>query len=165
MLHIKFQSNQPSGSGEGVFLRFLPYMIMEAILAMCPGPFEQILDPLLPRCCIWNLIETGPVVSKKSFENVDKHSILSDLWPRSLNDLDLWHSQEVHVVPTFVSQSTIVLEKCNVSPFCHSRSQGTKFDLDKNGSRSTEGHHLKKFSSTQSTDTTYQVSSQSAQWF
>ena len=37
--------------------------------------------------------------------------------------------------------------------------------LTKMGRRSTKGHHLKKFSSTQSTDTTYQVSSQSAQWF
>ena len=53
---------------------------MEAILSMWPGPFEQILHPLLPRCCKWNLIKINPVVSKeKSFENVEKHSILVTL--------------------------------------------------------------------------------------
>ena len=34
MLHTKFQGNQPSGSGEEDFLRFLPYMGMVAILVM-----------------------------------------------------------------------------------------------------------------------------------
>ena len=78
--HIKFQSNQAISSGEEGFLRFLRYMVMEAILVLWPGPFEQTLDPLLPRCCIWNLIKIGPVVSEeKSFENVDKHSILVTL--------------------------------------------------------------------------------------
>ena len=48
---------------------------------MWPGPFEQILDPLSPRCCIWNSSKISPVVSKeKSFENVEcKHSILMTL--------------------------------------------------------------------------------------
>ena len=32
LLHIKFQGNAPSGSGEEDFLRVLPYMGMEAIL-------------------------------------------------------------------------------------------------------------------------------------
>ena len=34
MLHIKFQGNRPSGSGEEDFLRFLPYIGMAAILVM-----------------------------------------------------------------------------------------------------------------------------------
>ena len=34
MLHTMFQGNQPSGSGEEDFLRFLPYMGMAAILVM-----------------------------------------------------------------------------------------------------------------------------------
>ena len=79
---------------EKKFLRFLPHMIMEAILVIWPGPFEQTLDPLLPRCCIRNLIEIGPVVSeKKMFDNVDKHSILVTWGKGQWNDLDLWHSQ------------------------------------------------------------------------
>ena len=38
MLHIKFQGNQLSGSGEEDFLMILPYMGMVAILVMWPGP-------------------------------------------------------------------------------------------------------------------------------
>ena len=34
MLHAKFQDHRTSGSGEGDFLRFLPYMGMAAILVM-----------------------------------------------------------------------------------------------------------------------------------
>ena len=34
MLHTKFRGNQPAGSGEEDFLRFLPYMGMAAILVM-----------------------------------------------------------------------------------------------------------------------------------
>ena len=71
-LHTKFQDNQPRGSGKEDFLRFLPYMGMAAILI----PFEQIFNQPLPGGCVWNLIEIGPAVSeKKSFENVNKHSI------------------------------------------------------------------------------------------
>ena len=34
MLHAKFQDHRTSGSGEEIFLRFLPYMGMAAILVM-----------------------------------------------------------------------------------------------------------------------------------
>ena len=34
MIHAKFQDHRISGSGEEDFLRFLPYMGMEAILVM-----------------------------------------------------------------------------------------------------------------------------------
>ena len=34
MLHAKFQDHRTSGSGEGDFLRFSPYMGMAAILVM-----------------------------------------------------------------------------------------------------------------------------------
>ena len=74
-----------------------------------------------------------------------------DLRPMSLNVTE-WSwplaFTEFHVVPTFISQSIIALGKCNVSPFPHSVSQETKFEHDKK---------LKKFRSTQSTDTTSQV--------
>ena len=44
-LHIMFQANQPSGSGEDVF-RLLPYMGM---LIMWSRPFKQISDPHIVR--------------------------------------------------------------------------------------------------------------------
>ena len=44
MLRTKFQSHPAIGSGEGDFLRFLPYMGMAAILVMWPGPFEQFFN-------------------------------------------------------------------------------------------------------------------------
>ena len=34
MLHAKFRENQPTGSGEEDFLRFLPYMDVAASLVM-----------------------------------------------------------------------------------------------------------------------------------
>ena len=34
MLHAKFQDHRPSGSGGEIFLKFLPYMGMAAILVM-----------------------------------------------------------------------------------------------------------------------------------
>ena len=51
---------------------FFIYMGMAAILAMIPIPFEQILNLLLPGCCLWNLIEIGPgILEEKSIEKVD----------------------------------------------------------------------------------------------
>ena len=41
MQNTNFQGHQPFGSGEEIFLRFLPYMGMVAILVMWHGPFEQ----------------------------------------------------------------------------------------------------------------------------
>ena len=45
MLHTKFRGNRPASSGEEDFLRFLPYMVMAAILVMWPGPFIQTFVP------------------------------------------------------------------------------------------------------------------------
>ena len=40
MLHTKFQGHQSIGSGEEDFLRFLPYMVMAAMLVvMLPNSF------------------------------------------------------------------------------------------------------------------------------
>ena len=61
MLHTKFQSHLPFGSGED-FLRFLTYMGMAAILVMWPGPFEHTFVPLFHGDSIWNLASIGPVV-------------------------------------------------------------------------------------------------------
>ena len=47
---------------------------------------------------IWNLASINLAVSKeKKFENVN----LSDLGPRSMNDLDLWYSYRFMFLPTY----------------------------------------------------------------
>ena len=46
MLHAKFQDRRPLGSGED-FYSFLSYMVMAAILVMCPGLFIYTLVPPL----------------------------------------------------------------------------------------------------------------------
>ena len=64
-------------------------MGMVAILAIWRGPFEQTFTPPSHGGSKWNLALIGQAVSKeKKFENVN----LSDLGPRSMNDLDLWYS-------------------------------------------------------------------------
>ena len=68
MMHTKFQCHQPLGSREEDFLRFLPYMVMAAILVMWPGPFEQTFVPPSYRSSTWNLTLIGPVVSEKMFK-------------------------------------------------------------------------------------------------
>ena len=39
MLYAKFQDHRVSGTGEEDLQRFLPYMVMAAILVMWPGQF------------------------------------------------------------------------------------------------------------------------------
>ena len=64
-------------------------MGMAAVLVMWARPFEQIFIPLSHGGFIWNLASIGLAVSKiKKFENVN----MSDLGPRSMDDLDLWYS-------------------------------------------------------------------------
>ena len=63
MLHTKFQSQRPFGSGKEELLIFLPYMGTAAILVMWPGPFEQTFVPLSQGGSTWNLVLIGPVVS------------------------------------------------------------------------------------------------------
>ena len=64
-------------------------MGMVAILVIWPGPVEQTFILLSHGSSTWNLSSIGLEVSKeKKFENVN----LSDLGPRSMNDLDLWYS-------------------------------------------------------------------------
>ena len=89
MIHTKFQGQQPLGSREEDFLRFLPYMGVAAILVMWPGSFEQTFIPPSHGRSTWNLASISLAVSKeKKFENGN----LRDLGPRSINDLDLWCS-------------------------------------------------------------------------
>ena len=88
MLHTKFQGNWLSGSGEEDFLRFSTYICMAAILVMWPGPFDFYVILISHEGFIWNIILISLVVPKK--KDLKKIN-LSDLWPRSLNDLDLQH--------------------------------------------------------------------------
>ena len=114
------------------FLRFLPYMI----LAMWPGPFEHTLHPLLAGCWIWNLIETGPVVpEEKSFENIDKHSILLTLGQGYWMTLTFGiHRGSCSTYFHIIEYHCFGKMQCiTFSPF---NTQGTKSDLVKNGWRS-----------------------------
>ena len=64
-------------------------MGMAAMLVMWRKPFEQTFIPLSLGVFIWNVASIGQAVSnEKKFENVN----LSDIGPRSLNNLDLWYS-------------------------------------------------------------------------
>ena len=45
MLHAKFQDHRTSGSGEDVFLSFLPYMGMAAILVKPLSHWDRIAKP------------------------------------------------------------------------------------------------------------------------
>ena len=89
-----------------IFLRFLPYMGMVAMLVKCPKPFEKLFIPLTSGGCIWNLVIIGPAVSaEKLFGIVDwqiadgrmtKPTYLSYKLPQSLqlrwaeNALNKW---------------------------------------------------------------------------
>ena len=64
-------------------------MGMAAILVMWPGPFEHAFVPPFQGGSTWNLASNGLVViEEKKFKILN----LSDLGPRSMNDLDLWYS-------------------------------------------------------------------------
>ena len=106
---------------------FLPYIAKGGggggMLIMQPWPTEQIAEPHIVRMLHMKFTEIGLVVSdEKLFEIVDKHSIIVWSWPLVFT--------EVHEAPSFISRSTIVLEEKNVAPFLHSKTKGTKYDLD-----------------------------------
>ena len=57
--------NRSSGSGE-YCKRFITYMGMAAIVAMCPTPYHYILFCSYEKACIETLAENGPLLSEKS---------------------------------------------------------------------------------------------------
>ena len=64
-------------------------MGMAAMLVMWSKPSEQTFILLSHGVFTWNVASIGQAVSnEKKFENVN----LSDIGPRSMNDLDLWYS-------------------------------------------------------------------------
>ena len=65
MLHTKFRGNQPAGSGEGDFKRFLPYMGMAAILVISTASCNQIFISLYLKTFLQNLVRNCTVVSEK----------------------------------------------------------------------------------------------------
>ena len=64
-------------------------MGMAAMLVTWPNSIVQIFIPILPQAFIWTFGPNRPTVFEK---NKFKHWNLSDLWSRSMNDLDLWYS-------------------------------------------------------------------------
>ena len=84
------------------------------------------------KAFIQNLVQNGPVVSKKIwFECLYVH----DLGPRSRNDLDLQYSHTFMksirclYLPTFRSQASMVSEKSIVFTFSYRKALVSKFDL------------------------------------
>ena len=57
--------NRSRGSGE-YFERFITYMGMAAIVAMCSTPCHYILFSSYEKACIQNSAENGPLLSEKS---------------------------------------------------------------------------------------------------
>ena len=72
MLHAKFQSHRPSGSGKEDFLRFLLFIAMAAILVIWPEPFIQTLVPPSYGCSILSVALIGPGVSKEMFKHCER---------------------------------------------------------------------------------------------
>ena len=72
-----------------IFTGFLPYMGMLAILVTGPASCHQIFISLYLKALIQNLVQIGKEVSEKiRFEFL----YVSDLGPRSRNDIDLQYS-------------------------------------------------------------------------
>ena len=89
MLHTNFQGQRPFGSTEDDFLRILPYMGMAATLVMWSRPVDQTFVPPFHGGSTYNLASNAKQLLRK--RNL-KLLNLSDLGPRSMNDLGLWYS-------------------------------------------------------------------------
>ena len=64
MRQAKFQDHRPSGSGEEVFQRFLPYIGVTAFLVMSQASCHQIFISLYLKAFIQSLVQIGTVVSE-----------------------------------------------------------------------------------------------------
>ena len=74
MLHTKLQGHRHFVFGEEDFLRFLPYMGMEAILVMWSGPFEQTFVPPSHGGSVGNLTLIGQAVSEEIFKECGRQT-------------------------------------------------------------------------------------------
>ena len=95
---------------------------------------------------------------------------MSDLEPRSMNDLDLWYIGScTHLVNCIYQLWHHRLKQFLKYPlfylFFIQKHTGPNLTLPQNRSRSTQGHHLNKFGSTRAPDAAYQVSRSSVFWF
>ena len=105
-----------------IFEGFLPYMGMAAILVMGPASCHQIFISLYLKAFIQNLVQNGPVISKKI---LFAFLYVRDLGPRSSNDLDLQYSHtfiksiSCLYLPAFRSQASINSEKPTVFTFSY----------------------------------------------
>ena len=122
MLQAKFQDHRTSGSGEEDFQRFLPFMVVAAILVMWPASCHQIFISLYLKAFIQSLVQIGTVVSEKiQFEFLYVH----DFGPRSRNDLDLQYSHifiysiRCLLKLTFRSLAAKVSEKSTIFTFSY----------------------------------------------
>ena len=105
-----------------IFVGFLPYMGVAAILVTGPASCHQIFISLYLKAFIRNLVQIGTIVSEKiRFEFLYVH----DLRPRSRNDLDLQYSHTFIYLIRFLllltsrSLASIVSEKSTVFTFSY----------------------------------------------
>ena len=78
MLHTNFQGQRPFGSEEEDCLKFLPYMVMAAILVMWLGPFEQTFFPLSHGGSVWNLTWIGQSFFEEMFKECGRQTTGDD---------------------------------------------------------------------------------------
>ena len=105
-----------------IFVRFLPYRGVAAILVMWPASCHQIFISLYLKVVIQRLVQISTVFSEKiQFEFLYVHN----LGPRSRNDLDLQYSHifiysiRFLLLLTFRSLAAIVFEKSTVFTFSY----------------------------------------------
>ena len=125
----KFQGNWPSGSGEKDFFKVFTIYGHGGHLRNVTWTKSIIFFPPLPGCCIWNLIETGPVASdEKSFENVDRQLTKQSLtkvtkWPWPTEFLRGWIWMHFYIKEHNSNR------KSHFFNFFYSKALETKFDL------------------------------------
>ena len=99
MLRTNFQGHQPFGSWEEDFLRFLPYIGLEAILVMWPGPFEQTFVPH-PMEAPYEIWLTGQAVFEEK--------IFKECGRRMTDDDDGWTTEPAYTISSPMSLKTQV---------------------------------------------------------
>ena len=124
MPHIKFQGNRSSGSGGRLLKGFYHnYMVMAAILAMWPGPFEQTFVATVHGNLTWKLTSISSVISENMFENVDRqtmtmapsHTISSPVsqrprWAKNKRICIICTKQSIHSPRSFIISGPLVFK-------------------------------------------------------
>ena len=150
ILHTNFQSHRPFSSREEDFFMFLPYMGILVIWTNFCSPVPLRLH--MKFGFHWHCGFSGKEVWK------------CWIWVA----LDQWMTLtfDIHIGPcTHLVNCIYQLWHPLFYPFSIQKHMIPNLTLPKNGSRSTQDHHLNKFSSTRAPTAAYQVSRPSASYF